>query len=422
MAFMSRATLNLRVGAVIAAAVVAAGCTLKKQETPSLTGPSELGTAIDISVSPDVLTQDGASQSFVSITARDSNGQPIRNLSLRADTAVGGVTTDFGSLSARNLVTDATGRASLVFTAPPAVFGAPATDVQIVVRPTESDFGNSTPRSATIHLVPSGTVVPPRGSVTAKIIVTPPAPLDHQTVLFDGSQSTSTTGTVVQWQWDFGDGGRATGMTASHSFDASGNFNVRLTAIDNVGASDTVSVNVPVGQGSNPSASFVVSPASPVINQQVNFNASASTATTGRVIQSYSWDFGDGHSGSGVTTTHAFANAGTFTVVLVVTDDAGHVGTSTQSVTVSNGNPTAQITVSPPSGTVGQQISFIGSQSTAAPGRTITNYHWDFGDGSSGSGATTSHGYGAAGTYTVTLIVTDDQGKQGIATAQVTIQ
>jgi microbial collagenase len=90
-------------------------------------------------------------------------------------------------------------------------------------------------------------------------------------------------------------------------------------------------------------------------------------------------------------------------------------------VTVSNGNPTAQITVSPPSSTVGQAISFIGSQSVAAPGRTIVSYSWNFGDGTTGSGPTTSHPYGTAGTYTVTLIVTDDQGKQGIATATVTI-
>ena len=44
---------------------------------------AELGTAITIAVSPDVVTQDGASQSLIQITARDNNGQPLRNLSLR---------------------------------------------------------------------------------------------------------------------------------------------------------------------------------------------------------------------------------------------------------------------------------------------------------------------------------------------------
>jgi PKD repeat protein len=419
---MARSTLNLRFGAVVAMTMLAAACTLKKQEAPSLTGPSELGTSISISVSPDVLTQDGASQSVVSITARDASGQPIRNLSMRADTAVNGIATDFGSLSARNLVTDSSGHASLTFTAPDPVPDAPATDVQIVVRPTESDFGNSTPRTATIHLIPQGTVTPPKTSVTAEFTFNPGAPADHENVVFDGSPSTSTSGTIVEWNWNFGDGARASGMFVTHSFSKPGTFNVTLTAVDSIGASNAVSHAVVVGQGANPSASFVMSPASPVLNQNVNFNASASTATAGRVIRSYSWDFGDGTpKTSGVTTSHAYSTAGTYTVVLVVTDDAGHIGTATQSVTVSNGNPTAQITVSPPSGLTGQAISFIGSQSVAAPGRTIVNYSWNFGDGSTGSGATTSHPYAAPGTYTVTLIVTDDQGKQGIATATVTI-
>ena len=115
---MARSIFNLRFGAVVAAAVLAAGCTMKKQEAPSLTGPSELGTSITVGVSPDVLTQDGASQSFVSITARDANGQPLRNVSMQAQVYLQGTAVDFGTLSARSLVTDGNGRASLVYTAP----------------------------------------------------------------------------------------------------------------------------------------------------------------------------------------------------------------------------------------------------------------------------------------------------------------
>jgi len=112
-------------GALLGLALLASACTTTKQETPSLTGPSELGTSITISVSPDVVTQDGVSQSLVQITARDANGQPLRNVALRAELAVNGVGVDFGTLSARSLVTDANGRASVTFTAPPAQrFGA----------------------------------------------------------------------------------------------------------------------------------------------------------------------------------------------------------------------------------------------------------------------------------------------------------
>jgi PKD repeat protein len=414
-------TNTLRVITAIAAAAALSACTTKKQETPGLTGPSELGTSISITVAPDVVVQDGASQSLVTITARNANGQPEGGVSLRADTRVNGIQADFGTLSARSLVTDSGGRATLTFTAPKAVSGAPATDVQIVVTPSETDFANATPRSATIHVVPSGVVTPPRGSVTPVFTVTPSNPNDHEDVLFDGSQSTSTTGTIVSWKWNFGDGRTGSGMSVSHSFSSSGTFVVTLTVTDSSGASDSTSQSVLVGQGANPLASFVVSPGSPSVNQKVNFNASASTANPGRVIRSYNWDFGDGKTGTGVTTSHSYTTAGTYTVVLVVTDDAGHKGTTTQDVTVSNGNPIAVVTIAPPSAPTNQNVSFIGSQSTAAPGRTIVSYSWNFGDGATGSGATTTHPYSTAGTYTVTLVVTDDQGNQGIATGTVTI-
>ncbi|MDP9324591.1 MAG: Ig-like domain-containing protein, partial [Acidobacteriota bacterium] len=82
--------------AALAVTAIAAGCTMKSQNAPPLTGPSELGTSITVTVSPDILTQDGSSQSLVTITAHDSNGKPLKNLSLRAEIEVGGVRTDFG--------------------------------------------------------------------------------------------------------------------------------------------------------------------------------------------------------------------------------------------------------------------------------------------------------------------------------------
>jgi PKD repeat protein len=419
---MGRLISTSRLAAVVAIAALAAGCTLKKQEAPGLTGPSELGTSLAIAASPDVLAQDGASQSQVTITVRGANGQPQSGVGLRAEIVVGGVRTDFGTLSARSLVTDGSGRAAVTYTAPPTTSSiTTGTVVDIAVTPTSGDYSNDTPRSVSIRLVPPGVIVPPETGVTPNFTVNPGAPQDNQPVLFDGSGSTTTSGVITSYQWNFGDGGTATGMTASHTYALAGTYVVTLRVTNSIGATNTKSQSVTVGQGANPTATFVMSPASPVIGQTINFNASASTPAAGRRIAGYSWDFGDGTSGGGQTTAHAYATAGTYTIVLVVTDDAGHYATATQSVTVSNGNPTAQIVVTPPTATTGTPVSFIGSGSTPAPGRTIVSYSWDFGDGSKGSGATTSHPYGSAGTYTVTLIVTDDQGKQGVATATVTI-
>src|SRR5262245_27109726 len=123
------------VGMVTAAAVLVSSCTMKKQETLDLSGPSEFGTAIVLSASPDTLTQDGASQSMITVTSRDSNGGPKRNVSMRVSIVVDGLAADFGTLSARNIVTDNSGVATFVYTAPPgpAIASDNGTVVTIVV-------------------------------------------------------------------------------------------------------------------------------------------------------------------------------------------------------------------------------------------------------------------------------------------------
>src|SRR3954465_9506156 len=116
---MGRTHFSRRILAPVAAALLLSACTTHKQETPSLTGPSALGTSLVITLSPDVLAQDGSSQSLVQIQAYDSNGPPLGNKALRVAVAVDGFVTDFGRLSAKNLVTDTNGRASVTYTAPP---------------------------------------------------------------------------------------------------------------------------------------------------------------------------------------------------------------------------------------------------------------------------------------------------------------
>jgi chitodextrinase len=322
--------------ALVAAVVCAASCTMKKQEAPELSGPSEFGTSVSMTVTPDILTQDGASQSLVSIMARDSNGQALRNLSLRAEIQVGGLRADYGSLSARNLVTGNDGHASLVYTAPP----APAVGVDggmvvtIAVTPVGTDFANSSTRSVFIRLVPPGVVVPPDGLKPA-FTVTPPAPSDSQTVLFDASSSSAAAGNaIVSYAWNFGDGGRGSGVTATHSYDTAGTYVVTLTITDGVGRSAQKSQSVVVSPGLNPTAAFTSSPTDPLINQAVNFNASGSRAAPGHTIDRYDWDFGDGTFGHGQTTSHSFGLPRAYVVVLTITDDSGKTATSSGTVTV----------------------------------------------------------------------------------------
>ena len=183
-----------------------------------------------------------------------------------------------------------------------------------------------------------------------------------------------------------------------------------------------------------PSASFTFSPAQPAVNQTVFFNGSASTAGPGHTITSYNWNFGDGATGSGVTSSHAYTSAGSYNVTLTVTDEIGQSNTSApQAVTVSSAAatpPTARFTFSPAPPGVNETVFFDASSSTAGAGHTITSYSWSFGDGGScstasfptgcgtGSAANPTHAYGTAGTYSVILTVRDEIGQTNTSAPQ----
>jgi hypothetical protein len=317
--------------------LVAGGCTMKNQDPPPVSGPSEFGTSLTIAITPDVLTQDGASQSVITVTARDGNGQPIRNLPLRNEIFINGNVADFGSLSARNLVTGSDGRATFVYTAPPSAGSTVEQLVGIAVTPVGTDFNNAVARVATVRLVPQGNVPPPAGLQPA-FTFSPEAPLEGQTVFFDGTASTSSAlSPIASYSWDFGDGGRASGATATHVYRAPGDFFARLTVADALGRSASTTQRVAIAQSTAPSASFVFSPTDPRTGQLMTFNGSASTASTGRRIVSYTWDFGDGSAlvtTAGPTASHTYTLARVYTVTLVVTDDLGRTGTFSTTVGV----------------------------------------------------------------------------------------
>lgn len=402
---------------LFAACLTTASCTLKNAEAPPLTGPSEFGTSITVSVSPDILQTDGGSQSRVTITAFDANGQPISGLSMRTETHVDGTPADFGTLSARSVVTDASGKATLVYTAPNISGGEDlGLFVDIVATPITTNAANVLPRFASIRLVPVGIVIPPSGLVPA-FTSSPNTAADNQNVVFDASTSRSTgLSPIADYRWDFGDGTTARGSIANHSFRAPGTYSVTLTLVDTLGRTASITRPYTVTPGPGPTAEGSASPRNPTPGQTVVFNGSLSRAGAGRTLVRYDWTFGDGATGSGQQVTHVYTAPGAYTAVLTVTDDAGRSNSIEIDVDVSDGSPTAAFTVSPTQPLPGQTISFNASSSTAGTGRTIVSYTWDFGDGTTGSGqvVTKTGGYATSGNYTVTLVVVDDLGNRGV--------
>lgn len=183
-------------------------------------------------------------------------------------------------------------------------------------------------------------------------------------------------------------------------------------------ASTLVTINPLANQP--PIASFTFSPASPLVNQWITFDATSSRDPDGRIV-SFAWDFGDGATARGSRVQKRYSAPGTYTVTLTVTDDRGASASSSQTVTVTvpNQAPRARFTFSPTNPEPGQAVTFDAGASFDPDG-AIVSYAWNFGDGTTGSGVTVTKAYSAAGRYTVTLTVRDDRGATG--QAQQTVQ
>ena len=157
-----------------------------------------------------------------------------------------------------------------------------------------------------------------------------------------------------------------------------------------------------------------------VVGDSATLDGSASSDPDG-IIVSYSWDFGDGTTGSGVKTTHIYNVVGVYTVTLTVRDNLGATGTATTTVTVKENQKPVANAGSSRKIFAGRVVDFDGSGSSDPDG-TITKYEWNFGDGSTGTGVGVSHSYSAKGTFTVTLTVTDNKGATGTASLTVKVE
>ena len=274
-------------------------------------------------------------------------------------------------------------------------------------------------KGATGVFTNSVTVKAPRVNVAPAASFT--SAIDHLALTVDGTGSADSDGTITSYAWAFGDNTTATGPTPPvHTYAAAGTYTVKLTVTDNDGATGVSQTTVTAVAAPPPNVPPTAAFSSTPTDLSVAFDASDSSDSDG-TIASYAWTFGDSTTGTGKTVTHAYGAAGTYTVKLVVTDNKGATATTTGSVMVTapapvNVPPTAAIDTTVSNLTV----NFSGAGSTDSDG-TITSYAWNFGDSQTGSGKTVSHTYGAAGTYTATLVVTDNSGATSTATQTVTV-
>ncbi|MDH3768536.1 MAG: PKD domain-containing protein, partial [Gammaproteobacteria bacterium] len=275
---------------------------------------------------------------------------------------------------------------------------------------TDNDgLSNSASTTATISAQPQPPVADPNGPYSGQV---------GDNIAFDGSGSSDPDGSIVTYDWDFGDGGTGAGVAPMHTYSVDGVFTVTLTVTDNDGlsSSNTTSATITPAVGNIPPTADANGPYNGTERRPVQFSSAGSMDSDGTIV-AYLWDFGDGSTSTDANPTHDYLAAATYDVTLTVTDDAGATGSDSTTATIEamqvNMPPVADPN-GPYSGFIGDTITFDGSGSFDPDG-TIMRYDWDFGDGGMAldGGAMPTHTYAAAGTYTVTLTVIDDMGETG---------
>ena len=156
---------------------------------------------------------------------------------------------------------------------------------------------------------------------------------EGDTVDFDGSGSFDIDGTIVFYEWDFGDQTTGAGVTTSHVYADDGTHAVTLIVADDEGATGTDTATVIINNVA-PTAE-AGGPYGTELGWPVTLTGSA-TDPGATDILTYSWNFGDGSpTQTGQTVSHTYSATGTYTATLTVTDDDGGVGTDTTAVTIS---------------------------------------------------------------------------------------
>jgi PKD repeat protein len=194
---------------------------------------------------------------------------------------------------------------------------------------------------------------------------------------------------------------------------AFGEYMIYLQAEDSAGNHGAVSaILVNVTDNQSPQANFSVT------CDFLSCQFDASSSSDDAVITNYQWQLSDGTQLAGITTNHSFAQAGNYQVTLTVTDDQGATGEYSQMVEViaPNQNPHAEFNINC------EHLNCTLDASSSTDDSAINSYEWQLSDATSLSGEIVVHSFAAAGSYSIELTVTDDDGAKDSRRQSVTLQ
>ncbi len=218
-------------------------------------------------------------------------------------------------------------------------------------------------------------------------------------------------GAIASRNWDFGDPASgvlnySTAQDPEHSYASSGIYTVTLIVTNYAGCSDTLQKTITVFE--KPSVAFAFGTG--CVGDTTQLWADM-TVVNGGAIAGYSWDFGDGGTAYSESVSHIYIAPGAYLVTLTVTDTSGCENDTSRYLTITT-PPVAHFSA-PADNCLSETILFH-DLSTANDGY-LTSWLWDFGDGNTQTVTfpntpDVSHNYLAAGTFQVTLTVTDSYG------------
>ena len=215
-------------------------------------------------------------------------------------------------------------------------------------------------------------------------------------------QSTTGSGTINNWFWDFGDGNVSTAQNPLHTYILNGGFGVSLTITDNNGCQHTVLEANYINLSTPGSAGILGGPIDTCVFPLNVFFTDNSTSGSSPIV-SWLWDFGDaGATSTSPNANHIYPSPGSYDVTLVVADSLGCSDTVVIVDYVDIIDFQADFVIDTLSSCPNFVLVFYDS---TAP--NPVSWDWDFGDGNSSPGQNPLYFYDTAGTYDVTLIATN---------------
>jgi PKD repeat protein len=204
----------------------------------------------------------------------------------------------------------------------------------------------------------------------------------------------------------------------------SGNYTVYVKATGKPSLTNKISAGVQLTVPNQP-PSAALSVSTPLGNAPVTVVASTagSTDPDGTIVAT-SINFGDGSAPvTTISASHTYGVAGTYAITAIVTDNMGATASKSATIVVTSANrPPLAVVAATPNTAYAPVTVNVSAAGSSDPDGTIASSALSFGDGTTASGPSASHKYSAAGVYTLTATVTDNQGASSSASTTVTVK